>query len=288
MVATGVLGSTSAAAAAPQAQYSEAELQQVKDALDSDSTIRIPGTAWGVDTETDRLLVSYDDSVTSDELSALRSAAEPYGDAVRFEHLTGLLEPADSRTVGGNAIFGGSTRCSLGFNAIRSGVYYFLTAGHCTRDANYWYDNDGTTLLGYRVTTVYGPKDYGVVRYTNTTIAKYGAVDNYNGTYQDITTSRWAQGDEFVCRSGSTTGKRCGYISGLCSTVTYNDGTRLECMIRATACAAKGDSGGPMYSGRAALGIFSGGRLGCSTYPNGPTYYNSAHGVLQHHGLAVY
>ncbi|HCT75937.1 MAG TPA: serine protease [Micromonosporaceae bacterium] len=289
----GVISSTvvaTSAVAAAEPTYTVAALQGVKAALDADATAKIAGTTWVVDSGTGRVVVTYDDTVTGSKLTALKSATKRFGAAIQLEHMTGVLERADSRTVGGNAIFGGSIRCSLGFNAIApSGAYYFITAGHCTKAALYWYDNDHTTYLGYRAASYYNGMDYGIVRYTNTTIAKYGAVEsNYDGTYQDINTSRRAQLNEYICRSGSTTGRKCGYVRDLCATVTYTDGVTLYCMIKTTACGDSGDSGGPMWSGKAALGIYSGGRLGCGANPSGPSYFMPVQQIVQDHGIAVF
>jgi streptogrisin D len=227
-----------------------------------------------VDLATNRVIVSYDDTVTGSRLTTLQTATQRFGAAVQLRCLPGNLKPVDSRTVGGNAVIGPSGyACSLGFNTIRSGVYYFITAGHCTNTSPYWYDNDNTSYLGYRTNSYYDGMDYGIVKYTNTSIAKYGAVDLYNGTYQDITTSRRALQNEYVCRSGRVTAVRRGYVLNNCATVTYDDGVTLYCMIKTSACANEGDSGGPLWSGVAALGVLSGGDSNCSTHPNGPTYF---------------
>jgi len=292
VIATAASTALATSAVAAEVTHTAAELRSVKTALDGDPTARIAGTAWSIDSARNQVVVIYDDTVTGGKLTALKAATKRFGGAVWLEHMTGTLELADSRTVGGNAIFGGSWRCSLGFNAIKNGVYYFLTAGHCTHKATYWYDNDHTTYLGYRIASFFDGIDYGVVQYTNTTIAKYGMVDNYDGTYQDITTSRRAVLNEFVCRAGSTTGKRCGYVQNICSTVNMKDpdlGTRtLYCMIQTSACGDHGDSGGPLWSGGAALGIFSGGRVGCGANPNGPTYFSPVHQILQDRGMSVF
>ncbi|MCP2329414.1 hypothetical protein HDA40_007921 [Hamadaea flava] len=282
MIATG--------AVAIEPSYDVAALQRVKATLDADGAARIPGTSWIVDASSQRVVVSYDDTVTDGKLTALKAATRRFGSSVRLEHMPGVLERADSRTVGGNAIFGGSIRCSLGFNGISaSGTYYFITAGHCTNEAVDWYDNDHTTYLGYRAASYYGGSDYGIVRYTNATIAKYGTVEsNYDGTYQDITGSRRAQLDEFICRSGSTTGRRCGYVRDLCATVTYTDGVTLYCMIKTTACMDHGDSGGPLWSGSSALGVLSGGMTGCSAHPSGPSYFMPVQQIVDTYGIRLY
>src|SRR5438552_2658951 len=66
--------------------------------------------------------------------------------AARIEALSGALTTLIS---GGDAIYGGPYRCSLGFNVRSGSTYYFLTAGHCTNAAATWYSNSNhSTKLG--------------------------------------------------------------------------------------------------------------------------------------------
>jgi streptogrisin D len=115
----------------------------------------IPGTAWVTD-PSGRIIVSYDSTVTGAKWAALSSVTKRFGDRIQFEPIKGVLS---KRINGGQAIYGGGFRCSLGFN-VRSGTtYYFLTAGHCTNLASTWYANSSqTTVLGTRSGTSFPGK----------------------------------------------------------------------------------------------------------------------------------
>ena len=106
----------------------------------------IPGTAWQTNPD-GRIIVSYDDTVSGAKLSALTGVTKQFGDRVTLEKMSGKLT---KYIAGGDAIYGGQYRCSLGFNVRNSaGTYFFLTAGHCGNIASAWYANSAkTTLVG--------------------------------------------------------------------------------------------------------------------------------------------
>ena len=245
---------------------------------------RIPGSAWYVDTATNQVVVSLDQTFTGAKLAKMTAVTSQFGNAVRIERVAGTLTKYIG---GGEAIYGGSSRCSLGFNVRNSsGTNYFLTAGHCTNIASTWYaDSSHATVLGNRVGSSFPTNDYGIVQYTNTSIAKPGSVYLYNGTYQDITTAADAYVGEAVKRSGSTTGVRSGSVTGLNATVNYSQGT-VYGLIKTTVCAEPGDSGGALFDGSKALGLTSGGSGNCSS--GGTTYFQPVKEALSVYGVNVY
>ncbi|GAA2577041.1 S1 family peptidase [Actinomadura fulvescens] len=258
---------------------SGAALKKVTDAIDR--AVRVSGTAWAVDSTSNQVVLSYDDSVTGARLAKVRAAAARHGSAVRLEHVPGTFNLTIS---GGQAIYTGGSRCSLGFNVRNSaGTTFFLTAGHCTNIGATW-SASGGTVLGTRTGSSFPGNDYGIVRYTNTTIAKGGDVYLYPGT-QDITTARNAVVNESVRRSGSTTQVRSGRVTALNQTVRYPQGT-VTGMIRTTVCAQPGDSGGSLFAGSAALGLTSGGSGNCST--GGTTFFQPVTEPLSVYGVSVY
>jgi len=93
--------------------------------LSKDATI--PGTAWQTNPD-GRIIVSYDDTVTGAKLSQLAGVTKQFGSRVTLEKMSGKLT---KYIAGGDAIYGGQYRCSLGFNVRSGSTYYFLTAGHC-------------------------------------------------------------------------------------------------------------------------------------------------------------
>jgi streptogrisin D len=271
-----------AGAVAREVSRSAADLARITAALDASA--RIAGTAWAVDPMTNRVVVSYDGTVTGARLARLRTVTARFADAVRVEHTAGVFSLAIN---GGQAIYGGSSRCSLGFNVRSgSGTYYFLTAGHCTNIASTWYANSShTTVLGSRAGTSFPGNDYGIVRYTNTSISHPGSVYLYNGSSQDITGARTPAVNETVFRSGSTTGVHSGRVTALNATVNYAQGT-VTGLIRTTVCAEPGDSGGSLFAGTSALGLTSGGSGNCTS--GGTTFFQPVVEPLGVYGVSVY
>lgn len=110
---------------------------------------KIPGTAWWSDPVTNQVVVSVDSTVTGAKLGRVEAVVARMGGAVRMEAEAGVLS---TRINGGQAIYGGGSRCSLGFNVRSGSTHYFLTAGHCTNISSSWYTNSShTTYIGPRV-----------------------------------------------------------------------------------------------------------------------------------------
>jgi streptogrisin D len=245
-----------------------------------DRFAKITGTAWAVDPVANQVVLSVDSSVTGASLAQVNIMARQLGDTVRVEHLNGVLSMNIS---GGNAIYGGQFRCSLGFNVRNSaGAYFFLTAGHCGNIASSWYSNSShTILLGTRAGTSFPGNDYAYIRYSTSFTNHPGTIS----TGQDITSSGTPSVNQTVTRTGSTTGTHSGVVTALNATVNYAEGT-VTGLIRTTVCAEGGDSGGPLYRGTVAYGLTSGGSGNCST--GGTTFFQPVVEPLQVYGLHVY
>ena len=242
----------------------------------------IPGTAWQTNPD-GRIIVSYDDTVTGAKLSSLTGVTKQFGDRVTLEKISGKLT---KYIAGGDAIYGGQYRCSLGFNVRSGSTYYFLTAGHCGNIASSWYSNSShTTLLGTTFGSSFPGNDYAIVKYSTSFTNHPGTVDLYNGTSQDITTAGNASVGQAVKRSGSTTGVHSGSVTGTNATVNYAEGT-VTGLIRTNVCAEGGDSGGALFAGTTALGLTSGGSGNCSS--GGTTYFQPVTEALSRYGVSVY
>jgi streptogrisin D len=272
---------TAAGAAAKLVRYSTADLEQVTAALDASA--QIPGTAWAIDPITNEVVVTVDSTVSGADLAMVETVAEDFGDAVRVEQTPGELSTTIS---GGDPIYGGGFRCSLGFNVQDSaGTQYFLTAGHCTNLSSTWFADPGLAqVLGSTVSSSFPGDDYGIVQYTSG-VARPGDVNLYNGGFQDITGAADPVVGQSVNRSGSTTGLRGGSVTALNATVNYAEGTVFG-MIQTNVCAEGGDSGGPLFAGGTALGLTSGGSGNCSS--GGTTFFQPVTEPLSNFGLSVY
>ncbi len=247
-----------------------------------DASARIPGTAWAVDPKTGQVVVSLDQTVTGAKLARITAAVSQFGSAVRTERVAGTFH---KYLAGGDAIYGGQYRCSLGFNVRSGSTYYFLTAGHCGNIASTWYSNSShTTVLGTTAGSSFPGNDYAIVRYTNGSVPP-GTVDLYNGSSQDITSAANAFVGEAVKRSGSTTGVHSGTVSATNATVNYAEGT-VTGLIKTNVCAEGGDSGGSLFDGTKAIGLTSGGSGNCSS--GGTTYFQPVTEALSAYGVSVY
>jgi streptogrisin D len=266
-----------AAGATPKlVAHSSAQLASATAALDSSA--RIPGTAWYVDPVINQVVVSVDSTVTGAALARLDSVVARLGGLVRVESTAGTLS---TRISGGDAIYGGQFRCSLGFNVRRGSTYYFLTAGHCGNAASTWYSNGShTTLLGRTTGSSFPGNDYAIVQYTNSSISHPGAVGS-----QDISSAGTPRVGQTVFRRGSTSGTHSGRVTALNATVNYAQGT-VTGLIRTTVCAEPGDSGGSLYSGSTAYGLTSGGSGNCTT--GGVTFFQPVTEALSRFGVSVY
>ncbi|MFF9865549.1 S1 family peptidase [Streptomyces sp. NPDC013953] len=257
--------------------YSAADLSAAGSAV---LAADVPGTAWHVDPKSSTLVVTADSTVSRDEIARIKREAGTHAGALRIERTPGKFTKLIS---GGDAVYASSWRCSLGFNVRDSaGAYYFLTAGHCTDGAGTWYANSGrTTVLGSTSGSSFPNNDYGIVRYTNSSITKSGTVGNV-----DITSAANATVGMSVTRRGSTTGTHSGSVTGLNATVNYGGGDIVYGMIRTNVCAEPGDSGGPLYSGSRAIGLTSGGSGNCSS--GGTTFFQPVTEALNAYRVSVY
>lgn len=268
----------STGAVARKVKHSGAELARITSTLDA--KVSVPGTAWAVDPVANQVVVSIDPTVTAEHVKTIEATVASLGSGARIERLSGELRPTIS---GGQAIYSGGSRCSLGFNVVSGSTYYFLTAGHCTNIGSTW-TTSGGSVLGTRTGTSFPGNDYGIVRYA-TGVAHPGNVSLYNGSFQEITSAGNATVGQSVRRSGSTTGVRSGSVTQLNATVTYAQG-RVSGLIRTTVCAEPGDSGGSLFAGTVALGLTSGGSGNCST--GGVTYFQPVTEPLSVYGVSIY
>jgi hypothetical protein len=242
----------------------------------------IPGTAWATD-DAGRIIVSYDDTVTGSKLDALTGVIKQFGSQVTLQKLPGKLT---RKVSGGDAIYGGQYRCSLGFNVTDGSSYYFLTAGHCGNIASTWYSDSGhTTTVGNTQGSSFPGNDYALVKYPAGTPQPPGNVNLYDGSFQEISTAGDATIGESVQRSGSTTGVHGGTVTGLNATVNYAEGT-VTGLIQTDVCAEGGDSGGALFDGSTALGLTSGGSGNCTS--GGTTFFQPVTEALTAYNVNVY
>ncbi|MBT2442008.1 S1 family peptidase [Streptomyces sp. ISL-36] len=243
----------------------------------------VPGTAWYTDQATGKVVVTADSTVSAAEIAKIRKAAGDRADTLEIKRTPGTF---NKLIAGGQAIYAGGGRCSLGFNVRSGSTYYALTAGHCTNIGSTWYTNSAnTTVLGTRTGSSFPNNDYGIIRHSNASAAD-GRVYLYNGSYRDITGAGNASVGQSVQRSGSTTGLHGGTVTGLNATVNYGGGDIVYGLIQTNVCAEPGDSGGALFSGSTALGLTSGGSGNCSS--GGTTFFQPVTEALSAYGVSIF
>jgi streptogrisin C len=268
--------------------HSLAELDGVNAELNSAAaTVPAHVAGWGVDLRRNAVVIS----VVGRDAAAMAFARrwKARSDAVRIEHTAEAPRPYWS-IIGGQAIYTGGSRCSAGFNARSGTSRYVLTAGHCTNIGSSWRGVGGT--LGTRAATSFPGNDYGVIRVTSSAAVSTPFVDRYSaGSDVRVTGASSAAVGQLVCRSGSTTGWRCGQVTGTNQTVCYPQGCVFQ-MIRTTVCAEPGDSGGSLVSNPgsgttvSAKGLTSGGSGNCRT--GGTTFFQPVTEPLSVYGLTLF
>ncbi|GAA2208607.1 alpha-lytic protease prodomain-containing protein [Nonomuraea monospora] len=179
--------------------------------------------------------------------------------------------------IGGAAYYIGSSRCSVGFSVTRGTTPGFVTAGHCGRAGS-----RTTSPTGTFQGSSFPGNDYAWVAAPGNTVTPY--VRGSGGANVTVRGSTQASVGASICRSGSTTGWRCGTIQQHNATVRYAQGT-VTGLTRTSACAQPGDSGGSFISGNQAQGMTSGGSGNCTT--GGTTYHQPVNEALGAYGLTL-
>ncbi|MEU9991309.1 S1 family peptidase [Streptomyces sp. NPDC048045] len=257
--------------------HSLAELDGARATLKADATI--PGTSWATDPVTNKVVVTADRTVSGAALAKLGKVVDALGAKAELKRSKAEFKPF---VAGGDAISGSGGRCSLGFNVVKGGQPFFLTAGHCTDAISSWSDSSGN-VIGKNEQSSFPGNDFGLVKYTSDT-EHPSEVDLYNGSTQKITGAAEATVGMKVTRSGSTTHVHDGTVTGLNATVNYSEGT-VSGLIQTDVCAEPGDSGGSLFSGSNAIGLTSGGSGDCTS--GGETFFQPVTEALSATGTQI-
>ena len=258
-------------------EHSAAALEAAKATLDHSAQPAADAViGWHVDVVTNTVVVSASpQGIAEAEAFIAASGIDPT--LVRIEPTSESPQLLyDIR--GGDAYYLGNGQCSSGFAVTRG----FVTAGHCGRA--------GTTTRGYNYVlqgtvrgSVFPGSDMAWVE-TNAHWTPRPWVNRYSGTIV-VNGSTEAPINATVCRSGSTTGYRCGTITHKNQTVNYVQGP-VRGLTRTTACAHYGDSGGSFIAaGIHAQGVASGGSGNC--YTGGVTYFQPVNPILSRFRLTL-
>jgi streptogrisin C len=257
---------------------SERALNAVQAELDAAAAKAPTGVAgWYVDVAGNSVVVLASAGATD---AAARFAAVAGVDAAAVRVRVSDEAPRPLYDVrGGDAYYiNGSSRCSIGFS-VNGG---FVTAGHCGRSGASTAGSNQVSQGTVRGSSFPG-NDYGWVA-VNSNWTPRGLVNRYNGGTVSVSGSAEAAVGASICRSGSTTGWRCGTVQAKNASVRYQQGT-VSGLTRTNACAEPGDSGGSWLSGNQAQGVTSGGSGNCSS--GGTTYFQPVNEILSAYGLRL-
>ncbi|MFE0205950.1 S1 family peptidase [Streptomyces sp. NPDC058985] len=258
------------------------ELRGGASTLKSEATI--PGTSWAIDPRTNKILVTADSTVTGEKWDRLESTVQGLGSGMAtLEKSAGTFRTFVS---GGDAIFGGGARCSLGFNVTAGdGSPAFLTAGHCGVATEQWSDAQDGAPIGTVDQAVFpGEGDFALVTYDDPATEAPSEVNLGDQTLAIGQAAEATVGQQ-VFRMGSTTGLADGQVLGLDATVNYPEGT-VTGLIQTDVCAEPGDSGGSLFTQDGqAIGLTSGGSGDCTV--GGETFFQPVTTALEAVGATL-
>ena len=288
LLAVALLGAPAPALAAPTDQ-----LRQVKERLDALAEERgAPAavSAWWVDARSATVVMALNARPRDARAAAWVDEAQRVDPAVRV--VDGVAAPTPRADpppvydlVGGDAIRLGGSRCSVGFSArTAAGAPRMITAGHCTNRGGDVAGANDAPIGPVRSSVFDRTGDWAVVDVgpgwrTTPSVAAEAS------TTRAVTGTATAPVGAPVCRSGSTTGWRCGTVTAVDVTANYAAGP-VQGLVLTTACSEGGDSGGPFVAGSAALGVLSGGTGDCTT-AGGSSLYQPIDEVLRIEGLVL-
>jgi hypothetical protein len=196
--------------------------------------------------------------------------------------------------------------CSIGFNAsvTATGAPVFVTAGHCGDAGNtvflegaagtgpQW--TKGPQIGAYAASNFPQPGQSGPdMAYVSITGAHSQVAGVHGWTSSDVVVKGSTAGGvgTAICRSGRTSGWKCGTIDQVNVSVNYSTGETITGVNRTTACSEGGDSGGSFITGPGqAQGVLSGGSGSCKgKLPNNRTrsYFQPVNPILSTYGLTL-
>ena len=219
-----------------------------------------PGVhSWRIDLPSNSVVVAVAPKATDAGIDFVASTGVD-ASMVRFETSTQRPQPTfDIR--GGDRYWTPTSGCSIGFSVTQGGSTGFATAGHCA-PVGTAVSGSNNVALGSFAGSQFPVADQAWVRNTNPgswTIRPW--VNTYNGGNLNVVGNLETPVGGATCRSGATTGWRCGAITAKNVTVNYSAGLTYG-LVQSTACVGFGDSGGSFISpGGEAQGVTSGGGI---------------------------
>jgi streptogrisin C len=188
--------------------------------------------------------------------------------------------------------------CSIGFNVTKGTTPGFVSAGHCgTAGEPVYLELSPQWTIGPKIGTFSASKFPNPGQTGN----DYSWVQEGAGNTYSATVYGWGSGDVTVhgsteaavggavCRSGRTSGWRCGTIEAKGQTVNYSSGETILNLTRTSACSEGGDSGGSFITTPGqAQGVLSGGSGSCKGGGRrSKSYFQPLLPILSAYGLTL-
>ena len=278
------------------AKHSLASLEASKAQLDKLSD-RAPAGVYGWVVDVRRNAVSVDVAPGSQKAAidfVAASGADP--GHIRFESMESAPQPLVTFLGGSEYLSrsGGSYYyCSVGFAVSKTGAHGFATAGHCGNagDTVHTLVNKRTVsaAIGSFQASSYPNNGDGAWVALQSGHNVVATVEGYSSADIAVKGSTVAAIGAAVCRSGRTTGFKCGTIEAYNQTVQYPD-VSVSGLTRVKVCAEGGDSGGSFITSVGqAQGVLSGGNYSCkgNQASLATSYFMPIGPILQNYGLTL-
>ncbi|MFC7487068.1 fibronectin type III domain-containing protein [Knoellia sp. CPCC 206453] len=252
-------------------------------------------SSFGVDVRQNDVLITVSRTKQNAETAAfLRKAKQLDGIRIAETAASPVQQAGDVNP--GDAWYPNTeSPCSVGFGATdANGGKHFVTAGHCTNDANQpayaeasAQNKIGTSNVGGTRSVNGNEGDMGVVAVTEPGWTLSAAVNTYGSPAVTVTGSAEAIVGDAVCHSGKTSPYwECGTVTKLNQTVDYGS-IVVEGLTVTTACSEGGDSGGAWLRGDKAVGLHEGGMNGNSCPAGDNAIFQPVNEALTKWGLTL-
>lgn len=294
------------------ARHSLAELNAAKGQLDlqlAQGAKAPKGVySWYVDVQSNSVVVSVG---KGGQRAGVDFVARSGADAQTVRFVTMDEQPSVRATLQGGLGYlrnpgdGYLYACSIGFNVTKGTTPGFVSAGHCgdAGERAYLEGSAGTGpqwTLGPQIGTFQGstfPNPGGTgtdMSWVQMSSGHAQAASVYGWGSANVTVkgSTEAAVGAALCRSGRTSGWRCGAIKAKGVTVSYQSGETILNLTQTTACSEGGDSGGSFITGSGqGQGVLSGGSGNCKGRAGknggGNSYYQPLLPLLSFYGLTL-
>lgn len=262
----------------------------------------VPGlSSFGIDDAANVVQVSVDPKVKSPVTTRFLQRVRALGAGVQVRTVRNVPVQQAGEVQSGEVRAGdpwwpgGESNCSVGFPATDAqGGKHFVTAGHCTNDANQaaygasgQQNRLGTSNVGGSRSVNAEEGDMGVVAVTEAGWTISAAVNTWGRPAVTVTGSAEAIVGDAVCHSGNTAPNwECGQVTKVNEDVDY--GHIVKGLTITTACSQGGDSGGAWLRGDQAVGLHSGAVNGNSCPAGDNAIFQPVNEALTKWGLTLY